>query len=137
MKPTSRVVIVGGGLAGAASAWGLARRGHDVTLVEGEPRAGVHASGRNAGMIRRIVSDPSIGPLALEGARLLGDPPADLREAADEAPLIRPTGSVVVAGPEQATALREQAARAREAGVACEETPAAALGERLEGARCH
>jgi D-arginine dehydrogenase len=85
--------VIGGGLAGAAAAWGLARSGHAVTLVEGEERPGVHASGRNAGMIRRVVEDPAIAALAEEGARLLADPPSDLAETG----FVRRTGSVLLA----------------------------------------
>ena len=29
-----KVAIVGGGIAGLASAWALGKRGHDVTLIE-------------------------------------------------------------------------------------------------------
>ena len=35
-----RVVVVGGGIAGSASALALARRGHDVVLLERSPRLG-------------------------------------------------------------------------------------------------
>ena len=47
---TSEYVVIGAGLAGAATAWQLARGGHEVTLVEREP----------AGSARRQL--PWLGP---------------------------------------------------------------------------
>ena len=44
------VCIVGGGLAGVATALALAERGHSVTLLE-EHRIGWGASGRNGGFV--------------------------------------------------------------------------------------
>lgn len=114
-----KVVVIGGGLAGAATAWALTRRGHRVTLLEQEPQPGVHASGRNAGLIRQVVADPAVAQLAREGAELLLDPPDDLREAADDQPLVRQTGSVLLAGEGAAQALRTAARDARAAGVDC------------------
>lgn len=130
------VVVIGGGLAGAAAAWGLARRGHRVTVVEREGRAGVHASGRNAGMIRQVVEDPAIGALAREGARLLTAPPEDLRAAAGLPPggsLLRPTGSILLAGPEQGHTLEEAARTAQAGGLACELLAPEALAGALLG----
>ena len=50
---THEFVIVGAGLAGATTAWHLARRGvTDVVLLEQEATPGVHSSGRNACFIR-------------------------------------------------------------------------------------
>lgn len=120
MKDRARVVVIGGGLAGAAAAWGLARRGHRVILFEREERPGVHASGRNAGMIRRLVAEPAIATLAREGARLLGEPPADLARVLDAA-LVRRTGSVLLAAPPEAAALRPALATAQAAGLGAHE----------------
>ena len=39
----SRVVVIGGGIAGLASAALLAREGHEVTLLEGRPEVGGRA----------------------------------------------------------------------------------------------
>ena len=45
------VAIVGGGFAGAATAWWIARRGGaDVVMLERESSPGRQASGRGAGM---------------------------------------------------------------------------------------
>jgi glycine/D-amino acid oxidase-like deaminating enzyme len=66
------VVVVGAGLAGAATAWQLARRGvSDVVVVEREALPGLHASGRNAAMVRQTGLPASIRPLAREGGRAI------------------------------------------------------------------
>jgi D-arginine dehydrogenase len=72
------IVVVGGGLAGAATAYHLARRGaRRLVLLEQEPSCGTHASGRNAAMIRQVVAEESVGALATEGAAFFKQPPAD------------------------------------------------------------
>ncbi len=53
------IVIAGGGFAGAATAWALARRGvGDVLVLEASDQFGSQASGRNASMARQLTSDP-------------------------------------------------------------------------------
>lgn len=117
---SGHAVIVGGGLAGAACAWALTRRGWRVTLYEREARPGVHASGRNAGLVRRLERDPAIATLSRRGAELLAAPPADLARA----PLYRRTGSLLLArDPAQ---LEPEVAAARAAGVEVELGPASA-----------
>ena len=75
---TARYVIIGAGFAGAATAYHLARRGvSDVILLEQESTAGMHASGRNASMVRQVVSDPAMAALAHDGAGFLRELPAD------------------------------------------------------------
>jgi D-arginine dehydrogenase len=71
-------VIVGAGLAGAATAYYLTRLGWDrVVILEQELMVGVHSSGRNAAMIRQVVSDRAIALLAREGAAFLRQLPED------------------------------------------------------------
>ena len=68
------IVIIGAGYAGAATARALARAGagRQVTILEGEPAPGRHASGRNAGLIASILElDPDMLAMAVRGARLL------------------------------------------------------------------
>jgi D-arginine dehydrogenase len=87
------IVILGAGYAGAATAWALARRGHGsrVTLLELESSAGLHASGRNAGLIAPLLDDdPVMAALGARGAALLAGIPVfsrcgSLRLTADEA----------------------------------------------------
>jgi D-arginine dehydrogenase len=131
---SASALILGGGLAGAASAWALSRRGWRVTLLERESRPGVHASGRNAGLVRRLESNPAIAELSRRGADLLATPPADL---ADE-PLYRRTGSLLVAGRRHRESLEADVAAARDAGVSVVMGPAEAHAAcaRLEVAGC-
>lgn len=115
-----RVVVVGGGLAGLASAWALAGRGLSVTLVEREAGPGHHASGRNAGLVRRVVDDPVLAALGRRGAELLLRPPADLSER----PLYEPTGSTLLAHGADVAGLEQAAAEARAHGVDVDLRPA-------------
>lgn len=68
----ARFVIVGAGLAGAATAFHLRRAGvREVVLLEREGVAGVHSSGRNASLLRERVDHPDLQELATEGAQAL------------------------------------------------------------------
>ncbi len=72
------VVIIGGGFAGVATAWALARRGvTDVVLLEREAALGKHASGRGAGLGRQLVDTDATTALTVRGAALLRGPLAD------------------------------------------------------------
>lgn len=74
---TPQCVIIGAGFAGAATAYHLSRRGiKNILVLEQEPVPGVHSSGRNAAMVRQVVSDPNIADLAREGAAFLRSLPA-------------------------------------------------------------
>lgn len=73
------VLIVGGGIAGLATAWALGRRGRGgVVLVEAEPTLGAQSTGKNAAILRTAVADPVARELGRTGAHLLRRPPADL-----------------------------------------------------------
>jgi glycine/D-amino acid oxidase-like deaminating enzyme len=66
-----RVVVIGGGLAGAACAAAIARRGRPVLLLEAEGAVARHSSGRSAGLVRLAVEDPALAPLCREGGAAL------------------------------------------------------------------
>jgi glycine/D-amino acid oxidase-like deaminating enzyme len=69
---THEIVIVGAGLAGAATAFHLARAGaKDVVLLEREGVPGVHSSGRNASLLRERVDHADLQELAKDGAAAL------------------------------------------------------------------
>ena len=50
---SSRHVVIGAGLAGAATAWSLARRGHEVTLLERTQAASRDGSSHGSARIFR------------------------------------------------------------------------------------
>ncbi|MCW2976962.1 MAG: FAD-dependent oxidoreductase [Actinomycetia bacterium] len=58
------VVVVGGGIAGSAAAWELARQGAEVVLVEKGDVAD-EQSGRNLGFVRQQLRDPVELPLMI------------------------------------------------------------------------
>ena len=80
----SQYVVVGAGLAGAATAWSLARRGHEVTLVERtQPAARDGSSHGSARIFRYAYPDPFYARLVVRGqgrlrrAGTAGRTPAD------------------------------------------------------------
>lgn len=108
------VAIVGGGFAGAAAAWSLAQRGlTDILVLEKEASAGVHASGRNAAMVRQVVGDRAIAALAREGAAFIRSPPAKWREKA----AFEQNGSLLLAKGREFDALRDDVRDAVEHGL--------------------
>ncbi|HXT78953.1 MAG TPA: FAD-binding oxidoreductase [Acetobacteraceae bacterium] len=68
----TRVVIVGGGIIGACTAWFLARKGIPVALCEKGEIAGEQSS-RNWGWCRKMGRDPREVALAIEAVRLWGE----------------------------------------------------------------
>jgi D-arginine dehydrogenase len=65
------ILIVGAGLAGAATAFHLRGRCGRVVVVEQEDLPGAHSSGRNAAMVRERVEEPEVAALVREGAAFL------------------------------------------------------------------
>ncbi|MFZ9889183.1 MAG: NAD(P)/FAD-dependent oxidoreductase [Myxococcota bacterium] len=70
---TGRTIIIGGGIAGLAAGWQLARRGVEVVVVERESLTCSHSSGRNAAIFRHAEPIPSLGRLALRSRTLLDE----------------------------------------------------------------
>ena len=58
MKSTADVVIIGGGIMGASTAYHLAKRGADVVLLEAGEMFGLGSTGLNAGGIRYQFATP-------------------------------------------------------------------------------
>ncbi len=89
-----RILIVGGGVAGLATAWSLARRGErDVVLLEREERPCLHASGQNAAILRTLSGDALSSAFARASADFLCAPPPGFSEV----PLVRATGLLLSA----------------------------------------
>ncbi|GGC48451.1 D-amino acid dehydrogenase [Siccirubricoccus deserti] len=57
-----RVLILGSGVVGVTSAWYLARAGHEVTVLDRQPAAGMETSFANAGQVSPGYSAPWAGP---------------------------------------------------------------------------
>lgn len=68
---TTDVAIVGGGFAGVATAWALARRGVAAVVLERASGPGRFASGRSAGLGRQLAEDDETSRLTIRGAELL------------------------------------------------------------------
>lgn len=80
-----KVIVVGGGVIGLATAWSLARRGADVVVVERD-RCGAGASAGNAGWITPGLSAPMPAPGVMRQAArwmLRGDSPLLVRPRAE------------------------------------------------------
>src|SRR5258705_14013676 len=108
------VVILGGGFAGAATAYHLTTRGvRDVLLLEAEPRPGVHASGKNAALCFQLIADLDEARLAVEGTRVYAAPPEDLSAH----PLLTRSGSLLLASDAGRDALGASPRDARGLGV--------------------
>ncbi len=66
------ILIVGAGLAGASTAYHLARTSdREVLIIDKEATPGEHSSGRNASYIREYMEEPALQALATEGAAVL------------------------------------------------------------------
>jgi D-amino-acid dehydrogenase len=57
-----RVVVLGSGVVGVTSAWYLARAGHQVTVLDRQPAAGMETSFANAGQVSPGYSAPWAAP---------------------------------------------------------------------------
>ncbi len=85
LPASANVVIIGGGFAGAATAWALNRLGiADVIVLEREVQLGRYASGRSAGLGRQLTEDDETTALTVRGAEMLR-----------QMPIWSPTGGVL------------------------------------------
>ncbi len=98
-RPTSDVVVVGGGLIGSSIAWRLAAAGRAVRMVVGEPAAA--ASRVAAGMLAPITeisfTEQLLLPLNLASAALYEAFVAEVEEAAGGPAGLRRTATISVA----------------------------------------
>jgi D-amino-acid dehydrogenase len=84
-----RVIVLGAGVVGTASAWYLARRGHEVSVVDRQGAAGLETSFANGGQISASHAEPWAEPgvpaklaqwLGQEDAPLVFHPRAEWRQ---------------------------------------------------------
>ena len=57
-----KVLVLGSGVVGVTSAWYLAQAGHEVTVIDRQPAAGLETSFANAGQVSPGMSAPWAGP---------------------------------------------------------------------------
>ena len=114
-------LILGGGVAGLATAWHLGRAGAARVLVlEREPTLGSMASGQNAAILRTFSADRITSTLARASAQFLREPPPGFSPV----PLVDPVGLLLFASGETANALRNAWGEAGAAASAVELEPA-------------
>ena len=107
---SSDVVVIGAGIVGCATAYYLSSEGAQVTIVERDS-VGSHASGYALGWLNPLsgVGIPTpLGPLALEGFRLILSLALQLREETGIDSELQPVTAATVAFTEEEAALLRQ-----------------------------
>jgi sarcosine oxidase len=89
-REASDYVVIGAGLAGSATAWKLAQRGHDVTLLERTTPANAQGSSHGSARIFRYAYPEKLYANLVKQARTGWDE----LEALAGSPLINPVGAV-------------------------------------------
>ncbi len=104
---TAEIVIVGGGVAGLATAYHLAahRDAGRVVLVERNAMLAAESSALNAAILRTLDEDVLTSRIALRSAGFLRAPPVDFADV----PLVRPRGLLLLAAKGEERALERQA----------------------------
>lgn len=69
MSKISEIIIIGGGIIGCASAYYLAKKGFQVTVLEGSDYIGNGGSSRNGGGVRQSGRDPRELPMVMWGIK--------------------------------------------------------------------
>ncbi len=101
----TKILIIGGGIAGLSTAWHLAHDASDaeVVLVEREKHLASHSSALNAAILRTLGPDPLATEIALRSARFLRSPPAGFSDV----PLVDCRGLILAAGDDLADSLSD------------------------------
>jgi len=74
-----KVVVIGAGVVGTAAAWYLAKSGHDVSVIERQPGAGLETSFANGGQVSPCHAEPWANPeTPFKALEWLGKPDAPL-----------------------------------------------------------
>lgn len=125
MSATADVVIVGGGLEGAAAAWALSQRGvTDVTVLE-RNTVGSGMTGKSSGIVRCHYGVSSLAAMATVGLEVFEK--AEQYFGTDIG--FRQTGYVVGVGEPNVDNLRKSLAAQREVGVQTEEIDASEVAK--------
>ena len=100
---TDRIVIIGAGMAGAATAYFVTRKGQrNVLILEKERIAGTQSTGRNAAILRTMIPHPLLNRIARQSAGFHYHPP----EGFSSEPLVDPVGIYLAAREEHAETLQ-------------------------------
>ncbi|MGV0815301.1 FAD-binding oxidoreductase [Mycolicibacterium boenickei] len=122
---TAEVVIIGGGLEGAAAAWALSQRGvTDVTVLE-RHTVGSGMTGKSSGIVRCHYGVSSLAAMATVGLELF----ENAQEALGTDIGFRQTGYVVGVGEPNVENLRKSLAAQRAVGVQTEEIDATEVAQ--------
>ncbi|MEV0673033.1 FAD-binding oxidoreductase [Mycobacterium sp. NPDC050441] len=125
MSATADVVIIGGGLEGAAAAWALSQRGvTNVTVLE-RNTVGSGMTGKSSGIVRCHYGVSSLAAMAAVGLEVFEK--AEQIFGTDIG--FRQTGYVVGVGEHNVGNLRRSLAAQREVGVQTEEIDASEVAE--------
>ncbi|KWX68733.1 FAD-binding oxidoreductase [Mycobacterium sp. NAZ190054] len=117
MTETADVVIVGGGLEGAATAWALSRRGVTDVVVAERNTVGSGMTGKSSGIIRCHYGVSSLAAMAADGLAVF----EQAQDIFGSDIGFRQTGYVVGVGEPNVEALRKSLAAQRAVGVETEE----------------
>jgi glycine/D-amino acid oxidase-like deaminating enzyme len=125
MTETADVVIVGGGIEGAAAAWALAQRGVTDVLVVERNTVGSGMTGKSSGIVRCHYGVSSLAAMANVGLEVF----ENAEEVFGHDIGFRQTGYVVGVGERNVDALRKSLAAQRAVGVQTDEIDAAEVAE--------
>ena len=118
---TADVVIVGGGIEGAAAAWALSQRGVTNVVVAERNTVGSGMTGKSSGIVRCHYGVSSLAAMATVGLEVFEKP----QEIFGTDIGFRQTGYVVGVGEANVDSLRKSLAAQRAVGVQTEEIDAA------------
>ncbi len=99
---STEFVVIGAGIAGASVAYELAASA-SVIVLEREPQAGYHATGRSAAVFSESYGNATVRALSRAGRRFLFNPPPGFYEGE----LVMPRGVLYIASEEQRADLDE------------------------------
>ena len=108
---THDFIVIGAGIAGASLAYELARSSA-VCLIEGEPRPGLHATGRSAALFAPSYGGRAIRAITRASRPFFDRPPAGFCEH----PLLRSRGGLYIARQDQCARLRQMTDGIRDSG---------------------
>jgi len=126
----SDFLVIGGGIAGASLGFRLSRHGR-VTVLEMEPTAGYHSSGRSATYLNLALGLRPVRVLSALSRPFFDEPPLNFADHR----LIEPRPALTVARVDQDELLRAKLADIREFSPAAEYVPAVEMASWLPGVR--